>query len=103
MTMRKENGILKKNNKKSIRKTWRDLYYYMRYWLIYYEKDARYSNYESKMEQILIYSQVLANMRQIPVKYKIIIITKVYFKIILILAYILYLYLLLSYNFEIKI
>jgi len=55
------------------------------------------------MEQILIYSQVLANMRQIPVKYKIIIITKVYFKIILILAYILYLYLLLSYNFEIKI
>jgi len=70
---------------------------------IYYEKDARYSNYESKMEQILIYSQVLANMRQIPVKYKIIIITKVYFKIILILAYILYLYLLLSYNFEIKI
>ena len=75
----------------------------MRYWLIYYEKDARYSNYESKMEQIPTHVQVPANMRQTPIKYKIIIITKVYFKIILILAYILYLYLLLSYNFEIEI
>jgi len=103
MTMRKENSVLKENNKKSIRKTWRDLYYYMRYWLIYYEKDTRYSNYELKMEQIPIYVQVLANIRQTPVKYKIIIITKVYLKIILLLAYILYLYLLLSYNFEIEI
>jgi len=55
------------------------------------------------MEQIPIYVQVLANIRQTPVKYKIIIITKVYLKIILLLAYILYLYLLLSYNFEIEI
>jgi len=55
------------------------------------------------MEQIPTHVQVPANMRQTPVKYKIIIITKVYFKIILILAYILYLYLLLSYNFEIEI
>ena len=44
------------------------------------------------MEQIPTHVQVLANIRQTPVKYKIIIITKVYFKIILILAYILYYY-----------
>ena len=44
------------------------------------------------MEQIPTHVQVLTNIRQTPVKYKIIIITKVYFKIILILAYILYYY-----------
>ena len=49
-TIRKRKGILEENNKKSIRRTWGGLYYYIRYWLINHEEDAKYSRYKSKIK-----------------------------------------------------
>ena len=39
------------NSKKEMKKIWESLYYYMRCWLIIYEKDTRHSKYETKMKQ----------------------------------------------------
>jgi len=40
-----------------------------------YEKDTRYSNYESKIKQTLTYIQVMISIRQTPVEHEIMIIT----------------------------
>jgi len=43
MTMSKEKDIVEGN----IRRTYESLYYYIRHWLIQYEKYTRHSSYES--------------------------------------------------------
>ena len=58
-----------------MRKKWESLYYYIRYWLIVYKKNARYSNYKSKIKQTPIYVQVITSIKQTSVKYKVIIVT----------------------------
>ena len=47
-----------------MRDIYRYLYYYIRYWLIKYEKDIRYSKYESNVKQTSIHIQVILNIRQ---------------------------------------
>ena len=49
------------NSKKEMRKTWGNLYYYMRHWLIIHEKGVRHSEYESKMKQTPAYGKHKAN------------------------------------------